>query len=128
TARDAEHLVNARVIVNIIVNAVAPRIAPPIALEQFLEQGRRIEGLIEACVPVSCSRVMMSAMASPTPGISRKTLFVDDLGERHGKGAQALGGARIGSGAIGITATQGDPLPEFAQQLDNLRVSIAAMA
>ena len=50
-----------------------------------------------------------------------QTLFVNDLGERLGKGAQALGGARIGSGAIGIAAAQGGPLPEFAQQLDNLR-------
>ena len=57
-----------------------------------------------------------------------QALFVDDLRERLGKSAQALGGARIGSGAIGITATQGDPFPNSRNSLITSGVSIAAMA
>jgi hypothetical protein len=46
--------------------------------------------------------------------------FSDDLGERHGQSTEAIGGTSIGFGAVGIAAAQGDPLPEFAQQTDDL--------
>jgi hypothetical protein len=42
-ARDAEHFVNARVIMRIVVDAVAPRVAPAIAFKQVLEHGGGIE-------------------------------------------------------------------------------------
>jgi hypothetical protein len=42
--------------------------------------------------------------------------------------AEALGGTSICFGAAGIAAAQGDPLPEFAQQSDDLCFSIAAIA
>jgi hypothetical protein len=54
------------------------------------------------------------------PGDFAQAPLADDLSERHSQRAEALGRARIGFGAIGITAAQGDPLPEFAQQLDDL--------
>jgi hypothetical protein len=42
-AGNAEHLVNAGMVVQIIVNAVTPGIAPAVAFEQFFEHSRRIE-------------------------------------------------------------------------------------
>jgi len=64
---------------------------------------------------------MMSADGLAGAGDFAQTLLVNDLGERLGKGAQAPGGARIGSVAIGIAAAQGGPLLQFAQHLDSLR-------
>ena len=43
TAGNAEHFMNAGMVVHIIVNAVTPGIAPPVAFEQFFEYGRRIK-------------------------------------------------------------------------------------
>src|SRR5258708_1532793 len=43
TAGNAEHFMNAGMVVHIVVNAVTPGIAPAVAFEQFFEHSRRIE-------------------------------------------------------------------------------------
>ena len=40
---NAEHFMNAGMVVHIIVNAITPGIAPPVAFKQLFEYGRRIE-------------------------------------------------------------------------------------
>jgi hypothetical protein len=47
TARNAEHLMDPRVIVHVVVDAIPPSVAPPVRFEQVLEHGRRIVPIIE---------------------------------------------------------------------------------
>jgi hypothetical protein len=42
--------------------------------------------------------------------------LTNELIERNGQSAKAVGGARISSGAIRVTPTQGSSLPEFAKE------------
>jgi hypothetical protein len=56
-ARDAEHFVNARVIMRIVVDAVAPRVAPAIVFKQVLEHGGGIESFRQTdCALVDIER------------------------------------------------------------------------
>src|SRR5215211_930195 len=45
--RDAEHLMDFRVIVHVVVDAVAPGISPAVRFEQVFDHGRRVLALIE---------------------------------------------------------------------------------
>ena len=47
SARNAEHFVGARMIMDEAVNAVAPGVSPAVAPEQFLEYGSRIAAVRE---------------------------------------------------------------------------------
>jgi hypothetical protein len=46
-ARDAEHLMDPRVIVHIVVDAVAPDVSPSVRFEQVFNHGPRVVALIE---------------------------------------------------------------------------------
>src|SRR5882757_4596938 len=46
-ARDAEHLMDPRVIVHVIVDAVAPGVSPTVRFEQVFDHGRGVLAVIE---------------------------------------------------------------------------------
>ena len=57
----------------------------------------------------------------PDAGDFPEAALADDLRQRHGQGAEALGRPGVGLGAVGVAPAQGHSLPEFAQQSDDSR-------